>query len=484
MSETVLKSETLSVRNPRTGTADYLLNADSPHSVSIIATNLRSHSAAWSALTVDARCDVLARWRDALLARRSDIVNALIVDTGRVRESEIEFDAAVNGIARWVSRAPALVVAGETKNSVVPPLTLTPATVPLGLVAVISPWNFPLLLALIDAVPALAAGCTAMIKPSEITPRFIAPFVAALREVPELAEVLHIVAGGPDTGAAMIDNADAVCFTGSVATGRIIARHCAERLIPSFLELGGKDAAIVLADADIEHAARAIAWGGLANAGQSCLSIERVFVEDAVFESFTAALARVVSTLRLCHPDPHVGEIGPLIAARQADTIAEQLADAYALGATALTGGAVETIDGGLWCKPTVLVNVTPEMRIMTEETFGPVLPVMACRDAAHALMLANSTEFGLSGAVFGSPGRAAAVALGMQCGAISINDAALTAIVHDGEKQAFKQSGLGPTRMGDASIARFLKRRVLIENPISRAQPWWFAPTEIERQK
>jgi succinate-semialdehyde dehydrogenase / glutarate-semialdehyde dehydrogenase len=477
MSELNTTEQTLNVRNPRTGQYDYTLHVDLPSAVRAIAETLRQHSASWSEKTVDARCEVLGRWRAALVSRRSEIINALIVDTGRVRESEMEFDAAVNGIARWVARAPALLTPAATKNSVVPPLTLTPAPVPLGVVAVISPWNFPLLLALIDAVPALAAGCTVMIKPSEITPRFIVPFVAALTEVPELASVLHIVTGGPATGAAMIDHADCVCFTGSVPTGRLIARHAAERLIPCFLELGGKDAAIVLADADIEHAARAIAWGGLANAGQSCLSIERVFVEQPVFEAFTAALVRVVSRLRLCHPDPHVGEIGPLIAARQADTIAEQLADAYALGATALTGGSVETIDGGLWCKPTVLVNVTPEMRIMTEETFGPVLPVMACRDAAHALLLANSTEFGLSGAVFGSPALAAAVALGMQCGAISINDCALTAIVHDGEKQAFKQSGLGPTRMGDASIARFLKRRVLIENPISKAQPWWFAP-------
>jgi acyl-CoA reductase-like NAD-dependent aldehyde dehydrogenase len=340
---------------------------------------------------------------------------------------------------------------------------------------VISPWNFPLLLALIDTIPALAAGCVVMLKPSEITPRFMAPLQAALDDVPRLAQVLKLVAGGPDTGRAMIDQADVVCFTGSVATGRIIARHAAARLIPCYLELGGKDAAIVLADADLGHAARAIAWGGLANAGQSCLSIERVLVETPVYEAFVEALVKEVQALRFCHPDPAVGEIGPIIAVRQAEVIREQLAEATAAGARALTGGAIREIDGGLWAEPTVLVDVTPEMAVMRDETFGPILPVLACADAQAALAIANATVYGLSGAVFGTAERARAIATRMQCGAISVNDAALTAIVHDGEKQAFKASGLGPTRMGDAALGRFRKQRVLIENPSLRANPWWF---------
>jgi aldehyde dehydrogenase (NAD+) len=354
-------------------------------------------------------------------------------------------------------------------------MTLTAASVPLGLVAVISPWNFPLLLALIDTVPALAAGCTVMVKPSEVTPRFVEPLKRAIAKVPELAAALYVVQGGAATGAAMIDCADAVCFTGSVATGRIIARHCAERLIACFLELGGKDAVIVLEGSDIARAARSVAWGGLANAGQSCLSVERIFVEAAVYPAFTAALAAECNALTLAYPNIDDGVIGPLIAERQAETIRDQLDDAYAQGATALAGGTVEQLGGGLWCKPVVLVDVKPGMKIMTDETFGPVLPVMSVANAEEAVALANGTEFGLSGAVFGPRDRAIAVAKQLDCGAISINDAALTAIVHDGEKQAAKNSGLGPSRMGDGSITRFRRKRLLIENVTLQQNPWWF---------
>jgi succinate-semialdehyde dehydrogenase / glutarate-semialdehyde dehydrogenase len=167
--------------------------------------------------------------------------------------------------------------------------------------------------------------------------------------------------------------------------------------------------------------------------------------------------------------------VGPLIAERQADTIRAQLDDAYARGARALAGNNVESLGGGLWCKPVVLVDVTADMKIMTEETFGPILPVMPFDSIDEAMALANGTEFGLSGAVFGSRERAIEVAKRMDGGAISINDAALTAIVHDGEKQAFKLSGLGPSRMGDTSITRFRRKRILIENTTLQHDPWWF---------
>jgi succinate-semialdehyde dehydrogenase / glutarate-semialdehyde dehydrogenase len=468
-------TEISKVRNPRTGVHDYELAITAPEELIGIATRLRSHSRDWEAAGADARASVLAKWKDALLAERENLIDALIVDTGRKRESMMEFDSAVGNIARWTERAPMLLAEAPSRDSIVRPMRLTAASVPLGLVAVISPWNFPMLLALIDAVPALAAGCVAIVKPSEVTPRFIEPLRRTIANVPELANVLHIVAGGAATGAAMIDVADAVCFTGSVATGRVIVRHCAERLIPAFLELGGKDAAIVLDGVDVARTARAIAWGGLANAGQSCLSIERVLVEAPIFKSFSEALAAEANALELAYPSLDDGVIGPLIAERQAETISSQLADAFAQGATALSGGKIENFGGGLWCKPTVLVNVTTNMKIMTDETFGPVLPVMACRDRGHALEIANSTEFGLSGAVFGPRETADAVARQMDCGAVSINDAALTAIVHDGEKQAFKHSGLGASRMGDSSIARFRRRRILIENPTLSNDPWWF---------
>lgn len=468
-------SKIFSVRNPRTGQYDYEFTEATPESIHADAAKLRASSGAWADMPITARCLLLGQWAAALKAERQNIIDALILDTGRRRESELEVDSAIANLLRWAARAPALLEEPATRDSVVKPMTLTAASVPLGLVAVISPWNFPFLLALIDCVPALAAGCAVMVKPSEVTPRFVEPLKRTVAAIPALAQVLQIVQGGPDTGVAMIDAADAVCFTGSVATGRMIARHCAERLITCFLELGGKDAVVVLKGADIPRAARAIAWGGLANAGQSCLSVERIFVEAPVYAEFVEALADECNNLKLAYPQLDDGVIGPLIAERQADTIRAQLDDAYAQGAKALAGGNVEILGGGLWCKPVVLIDVTPDMKIMTDETFGPVLPVMSCRDADHAIALANGIEFGLSGAVFGPREQALAVARRMECGAVSINDAALTAMVHDGEKQAFKHSGLGASRMGDSSIARFRRRRVLIENAALSHDPWWF---------
>jgi succinate-semialdehyde dehydrogenase / glutarate-semialdehyde dehydrogenase len=463
------------VRNPRNGQIDYTFPITAPDAIKAHTLKLRTSGRAWGNMPAEARCAALAKWAEAMKAERQALIDALIIDTGRKRESEMEVDSAIGNIMRWATRAPALLAEAPTRESVVKPMTLTAASVPVGLVAVISPWNFPLLLALIDTVPALAAGCSVMVKPSEVTPRFVEPLKRAVAAVPELNDVLLFVQGGPETGAAMIDNADAVCFTGSVATGRIIARHCAERLIACFLELGGKDAVIVLEGADISRAARAIAWGGNANAGQSCLSIERVFVEAPVYQEFVNALAAECNALSLAYPTVNDGVIGPLIAERQADTIRAQLDDAYARGARALSGRNIESLGGGLWCKPVVLVDVTPDMKIMTDETFGPVLPVMSVRNADEAIVLANGTEFGLSGAVFGPQARAVEVAKQMEGGAISVNDAALTAIVHDGEKQAFKLSGLGSSRMGDSSITRFRRKRVLIENATLQSDPWWF---------
>jgi acyl-CoA reductase-like NAD-dependent aldehyde dehydrogenase len=467
------------VRNPRNGEYDYAFAVSSSADIAAQSAKLRVQSRAWAEMPPKARADVLLQWAEALKAERQNLIDALVVDTGRKRESELEVDSAIGNVMRWAARAPALLDEPATRESVVKPMTLTAASVPVGLVAVISPWNFPLLLALIDTVPALAAGCPVIVKPSEVTPRFVEPLRRAIAAVPALSQVLHVVQGGPDTGAAMIDNADAVCFTGSVATGRLIARHCAERLIACFLELGGKDAAIVLEGADVKRAARAIAWGGNANAGQSCLSVERVFVERTIYQPFAEALAAECNALSLAYPTVNDGVIGPLIAERQAVTIHSQLDDAYARGAKALAGSNVETLGGGLWCKPVVLVDVTPEMKIMTDETFGPVLPVMPFDTIDEAIALANGTEFGLSGAVFGPRERAVELAKRMDGGAISINDAALTAIVHDGEKQAFKNSGLGPSRMGDSSISRFRRKRVLIENAPLQHNPWWFPASQ-----
>jgi len=464
------------VRNPRTGRYDYQIVPPATDALDALCADLRAAQPAWEAGGVAGRIAALTEWRRAMIARRDEIVAALVTDTGRYHESVLEFESVLASIERWCRLAPDLLRYGDSRPSAIPFISIEGRLAPYPLVGVISPWNFPLLLSLIDALPALLAGCAVVVKPSEIAPRFIEPLRRSIGDVPALNAVLQFVAGDGATGVALIDRVDLICFTGSVATGRCVAEAAARRFIPAFLELGGKDPAIVLAGADIDRAAAAILWGGTVNCGQSCLSIERVYVEAPVYEQFVETLTARASRLRLAFPDPQSGEIGPIISVRQAEVIADHLADACARGAVARCGGAIEERAGGLYCPPTVLTGVDHTMKVMRDETFGPILPVMPVASVDEAVTLANDSDFGLSAAVFArDTGTARAVASRLMAGAVSINDAALTAIIHDGEKQAFKFSGLGGSRMGPAAINRFTRKQAMLVNGGSGYDPWWF---------
>ncbi len=464
------------VRNPRTGEYDYQITPPDEATLAAICAQLRAAQSDWAACDVTERIATLTAWRQSMIACRDDILAALIADTGRYHESVLEFDSILSGLDRWCRLAPDLLKYEICQSSSVPFIQLDGRIVPYPLVGVISPWNFPLLLSLIDTIPALLAGCAVVVKPSEMAPRFVEPLQRSIANVPSLAAVLHYIVGDGTTGSALIDQIDLICFTGSVTNGRRVAEAAARRFIPAFLELGGKDPAIVCAGADLERAASAILWGGMVNAGQSCLSIERVYVEATVYEPFVEILTTQASELRLALPEPQSGQIGPIMTLRQAEILADHLTDAYARGAVARCGGALETHAGGIYCLPTVLTEVNHTMKIMREETFGPILPVMPVADLSEAVTMSNDTDFGLSAAVFARDTETAyAVATRLQAGAISINDAALTAIVHDAEKQSFKYSGLGGSRMGTGAIHRFTRKQAMLINTSQSFDPWWF---------
>lgn len=469
-------SATLGVRNPHSGIVDYQLQLPTAAQIAQHSARLRTAQSAWCAQGAAGRAGVLQLWRKELEKQRAAIVDALTLDSGRRHESEMEFDTIINTLNRWCDDAPHLLEVVPPRDShAIPGFRIASQNVPYALVGVISPWNFPLLLSLIDAIPALLAGSAVIIKPSEVTPRFIEPVMASIAAVPALANVLHYIGGDGNTGAELLNHIDIVVFTGSVATGRKVGEVCAKNFIPAFLELGGKDAAIVMADADLPRAAKALCWGGLANAGQSCLSIERIYVEHSVHDQFVALLKIEVDKLRLRLDSPTSGHIGPVIAERQVAILRDHLQDAVAKGAQIICGGHIIE-HGGLFCEPTVMTHVNHSMRIMSDETFGPILPVMAFNDSAEAIQLANDSSFGLSAAVFaGSSDTALQIGQQLQAGAISINDCALTAIMHEGEKQSFKFSGLGGSRMGHASIRRFLRRKAFLINHQQHWDSWWF---------
>jgi acyl-CoA reductase-like NAD-dependent aldehyde dehydrogenase len=418
----------------------------------------------------------LQAWKQAILSHRDELTKALVADTGRLSVSVLEIDSFISGIDRWCRLAPELLAQEDEKATAIPFIRLQQEFVPYPLVGVISPWNIPLLLSTIDTIPALLAGCAVVVKPSEIAPRFIQPLVDTIASVPKLRDVLAYVEGAGDTGAALVESVDLVCFTGSVATGQKVAEAAARRFIPAFLELGGKDPAIVLESADLELATSAILWGSVVSTGQSCLSIERIYVADAIFDNFVEKLVEKAQRLKLAYPSLEDGEIGPIIAERQAAIIAEHLSDALEKEAVVRCGGKIEELDGGLWCRPTVLTKLNHCMKVMTEETFGPIMPVMPFSNVEEAIALANDTIYGLSAAVFaGSQAEALEVARHIDAGAININDAGLTAIMHEAEKNAFKFSGMGGSRMGPAAVKRFMRKKAFLIKTNSMPDPWWF---------
>lgn len=453
----------LQVCNPRTGAPDYRIPVAGAEEIAALAARLRTNQVAWAAAGPVHRAQVLKAWSSRLLAAPGPVLEALSTDTGRHRLALQELNALHGMVAGHAALATTALVEPPERASMTPGIHAQTQLVPYGLIGVISPWNFPFLLSMLDTIPALLAGCAVIVKPSEVTPRFIAPLMDSLSEFPELAGVCAFITGDGSTGAALIRAVDGICFTGSVATGRKVAAACAGQFIPAFLELGGKDPAIVLASADPDRAAATVLRASVQATGQACQSLERIYVDARISDAFIARLVAHAEAVPLNWPDSRQGQVGPLIFSRQAEIIAAQLADAVEKGARIETGGVIERHGGGYWLRPTVVTGVKHTMTLMTEETFGPVLPVMSFRSVSEAVQLANDSVYGLSAAVFGDEAQALAIARQLVAGAVSINDGALTTEVFDVDKNAFRLSGLGASRMGASGLLRFVRKKALL---------------------
>ena len=468
-------SKPIEIRNPRTGKYDYVIVPPPEKLLAQQCNRLRRAQQSWFDLGLNGRIDALLEFKDSIYSTRDTLTEALVIDTGRLSVSKLEVDSFLSGIERWCRLGSKLLQDTE-KGTSIPFINLQQTAVPYSLVGVISPWNFPLLLSTIDTIPALLAGCAVIVKPSEITPRFMTPLMNVINNIPQLRDILTFIEGDGKTGAALVDNVDLVCFTGSVETGQQIAIAAAERFIPAFLELGGKDPAIVLESADIELATSALLWGSVVNSGQSCLSIERIYVHKNIYEDFYHRIVGKAHKVNLAYPTLESGEIGPIISEKQAAIINEHLKDAVEKGAVIHCGGEVEEIGGGWWCHPTVITEVNHDMKIMNEETFGPIMPIMSFSTVEEAIELANDTYYGLSAAVFSeSQDEALGIARQIDAGAISINDAGLTSMMHEAEKSAFKFSGLGGSRMGASALTRFMRKKAFLIKTDNNLNPWWF---------
>ena len=457
----------LQVRNPRTGKVDHTIAVADEAEVAAKAARLKANQPAWEALGVGGRCAVMARWLGAVKAQAMAIGEADAVDTGGCHTSYVQGFITLANIGGWLEDAPKAFADLEFKamSTSMPTVEVESQVVAYPLVGVISPWNAPLMLALLDAIPALFAGSSVLLKPSEVTPRVIEKLFETVRQVPELAAVFDYVAGAGEVGQWVIQQADTICFTGSVPTGRKVAVACAERLIPCNLELGGKDPCIVTETADLERAATAVLRGAVYATGQVCYSVERVYVHHSVHDDFVALLVEKAAEVRLNHDNPRAGHIGPFTFAPQAAIVQRHLADAVAKGAVIRSGGEVEDIDGGLYLRPTILTNVNHTMEIMQDETFGPCIPVMAYSDTEEAIRLANDTHFGLTASVSaGTAEEAKAIGKRLNAGGIFMQDTFLTfAKLRTFGSDSFGWSGYGAPRIGPESLRRFLRRKSLL---------------------
>jgi acyl-CoA reductase-like NAD-dependent aldehyde dehydrogenase len=459
----------LPVRNPYTGVVDYEITALAPDELLRTCQRLRDAQVKWGAAPVEHRVEVMTRWADELEKAYAPLAAADSADTGGCLISQMAPRIAVGNVRAWAADAPKVLAEATSTasgvSSIMPSISFRTQLVPYPLVGVISPWNGPLLLSMLDPVPALFAGSAVIVKPSEVAPRFVEPLMETIAAVPELAEVFTFITGDGRTGQELIEQVDLLCFTGRVRGGRKVAQACAARLIPAYLELGGKDPAIVTASADLEQAATAVLRGAVFGTGQVCFAIERIYVHEDVHDEFVNLLVRKAARIRLNFPDINDGEIGPFGFDRQARIAAEHLADAVARGAVVKCGGPPHTLGGGPFMRPTVLTEVTHDMLVMREESFAPFLPVMRYQTEDEAVALANDSHYGLSAAVLaGGAEEATRVGERINAGTISLQDTFLTLFkTRDIGTNSFGDSGLGGDRTGPASILRFLRKKALL---------------------
>ncbi|HEU4516412.1 MAG TPA: aldehyde dehydrogenase family protein [Steroidobacteraceae bacterium] len=470
----------LEVTSPTDGSVIASLPDQGAADVRAAVGRLRGNQPAWEALGPRGRGEWVGRLGDWLFDNDERIAELLQRETGKPwQEAALEIPTAIDLIEYYRKRAEKFLAESHPRphGLLTASKRLTIAYRPYPVVGVICPWNFPILIFLADAVPALLAGATVAVKPSELTPLATREIVRGWREDLGAPAVLDCLTGAAATGAALVDEADFIQFTGSTDTGRKIAQRAAERLIPYSLELGGKDAMIVLADADLERAANGAAWGAMFNCGQACTSVERVYVEEPVHDEFVTLVADRVRGLRQgAGRQAFDTDVGPLSGEAQLATVERHVAEALAAGARAILGGKRADLPGATF-EPTLLVDVDQSMSCMREETFGPTLPVMKVRDAEEAIRLANDSSYGLSASIWTRDrARGDRLARRLEVGAVNVNDMFTNVVAFPVPQAGWKQSGVGARLGGAHGVRKYCRPQAIVAARLTPKSelPWY----------
>jgi acyl-CoA reductase-like NAD-dependent aldehyde dehydrogenase len=435
----------------------------------------RRAQVAWSRTSLDDRAEILLRLHDIVLDRQDEIMDLICWESGKARKHAFDEPLHIALTARYYARTAHQHLDTQRRTGVIPALTRAEVNrVPKGVVGIISPWNYPFTMALCDGLPALLAGNAVVTKPDAQTMLSALLGAQLLEEAGFPRDLWNVVAGpGRELGTPIIERSDYICFTGSTATGKLIASQCADRLIGCSLELGGKNPILVLRDADLDKAAEGAVRACFSNAGQLCVSTERMFVADQVYDRFVERFVERTKAMRL---DAGIGwgaDMGSLISSDQLDTVTAHVEDAVAKGATVLAGGRARPDLGPYFYEPTILEGVTPEMTCFGNETFGPVISLYRFHDEADAVSRANEGEYGLNAAVYSRDvKRARLVARHIRCGTVNINEAfGATFASIDAPMGGMRESGQG-RRQGAEGILRYTETQSVASQALLRFAP------------
>jgi acyl-CoA reductase-like NAD-dependent aldehyde dehydrogenase len=475
-------ANTIAVENPATGAVLSTIPILGALELAQLAATAREAQPQWAAIGFASRARVMRRAQKWILDNAERVLDTVVSETGKTYEDAQLADLGYTSVALgfWAKQAERY-LADERVPSWNNPLAVGKKLVlryePHGLVGVIGPWNYPIVNAFGDCIPALMAGNTVILKPSEVTPLSSLLMAEMLRECGLPEGVFAVATGDGSTGAALIAQVDCVMFTGSTRTGTAVMKAAAERLVPCYLELGGKDPMVVCADADVERAANAASFYSMNNAGQVCISVERCYVEEPVYDEFVAKVTKTVRGLRQgASTEPGSVDVGAVIFPPQLDVVEAHVQDAVDKGAKVLTGGHGHS-DRGRFYEPTVLVDVDHTMKIMQEETFGPTLPIMKVASAEEGIRLANDSDYGLQASVWTKDlKRGEQLARRIQAGSVCVNDVQTNYLALNLPMGGWKSSGIG-TRHGANGIRKYCKTQSLLVTRFGPKRDLWMFP-------